>query len=332
MSLTRRRLGLAAGAVTLASLLAACGDDDPAPQASGDAPVGPWTWTDDRGDTVTLDAMPERIVVSQWLLPAFWALGIQPVGVLTFMPWDDIDGYAEAGIEEGDVEVLSTSYGEVDLERMVALRPDLIVLDSYAGSETLWGFTEISQQRKAAQIAPMVAVSAETGLVEGTEARRELAAALGADLESDEAVAAKQEFDDATEQLTGILADKADLSVAVVGPFADGMWVAPAEDYADLAYLEGLGLDVWKPSPVPDGDILSWENAAAVDADLVLIDDRDDVTKAGADNPVFTTLPAVEAGQVAAAWRFALPYEYGAFARSFRAMAGPIEAARILAG
>src|SRR5262249_26290474 len=136
--LTRRRFGLAAGAVTLAGLLAACGDDEPTPAASADdAAAGPWTWTDDRGDTVELDQRPERIVVSQWLLPAFWALGIKPVGVLTFMPWDDIDGYAEAGIAEGDVTVLSTTYGEVDLEKMVGLRPDLVVLDSYADSETL---------------------------------------------------------------------------------------------------------------------------------------------------------------------------------------------------
>src|SRR6478735_3283263 len=147
--LTRRRFGLAAGAVTIAGLLAACGDDEPTPAAStGAGAVGPWTWTDDRGDTVELDVRPERIVVSQWLLPAFWALGIKPVGVLTFMPWGDIDGYAEAGI------------AEVDLEKMVGLRPDLVLLDSYAASETLWGFTEMATQRKAAMIAPLVAVSA----------------------------------------------------------------------------------------------------------------------------------------------------------------------------
>lgn len=333
MTLTRRRMVQAAGAVSLAGLtglLSACGGDDAAPATGGAPSSGPWTWTDDRGETVSLDQRPERIVVSQWLLPAFWALGIKPVGVLTFMPWGDIEGYAEAGIEEGDVEVLSTNYGEVDLERMVGLQPDLIVLDWFAGSETLWGFTEVSSQRKAEQIAPLVGVSADAPAVEGIEARRELAAAMGADLESAEVVAAKQDFDDATEELRALLAEKGDLSVAVVGPFADGLWVAPAEDYADLACLAELGLNVWKPDPVPGDDILSWENAASVDADLILIDDRDDVSRTGADSPVFMALPAVEAGQVAAAWRFALPYEYAAFARSFRAVAEPIDAARIL--
>jgi iron complex transport system substrate-binding protein len=329
--LTRRRFGLAAGAVTLAGLLAACGDDDAAPTTGASASAaGPWTWTDDRGDTVSLDARPERIVVSQWLLPAFWALGIKPVGVLMFMPWGDVDGYAEAGIPEDEVTVLSTEYGEVNMEELVGLQPDLIVLDSYADSPTLWGFTDKATQQKAAKIAPIVAISAETGALEGIRARHDLAAALGADLDAGAVIGAKQEFDDASAAIEQAIADKPGLSVAVVGAFDGGLWVAPAADYADLTYLQGLGLTVWKPAKVPDGDILSWENAAGVDADLVLLDDRDDVDQAIEVNPVFGRLPAVEAGQVEAVWRYALPYEYAAFARSFRALTPALEQAETL--
>jgi iron complex transport system substrate-binding protein len=330
--LTRRRLGLAAGAVTLAGLLAACDDDDSsAPSATGsEGDAGPWSWTDDRGDTVELDERPERIVVSQWLLPAFWALGIKPVGVLMFMAWDDVDGYAEAGIPADEVTVLSTNYGEVNMEKLVALQPDLIVLDSFADSETLWGFTDVATQDKAAKIAPIVAISAEASALDGIKARHELAAALGADLESDPVTAAREEFEDASAAITKVLAEKPGLAVAFVGPFDDGLWIAPAEDYADLTYLQGLGLTVWKPAKVPDGDILSWENAADVDADLIFLDDRDDVTQAGRANPVFARLPAVKAGQVDAAWRFALPYEYAAYARSFEALTPALERAAIL--
>ncbi|GAA4744304.1 ABC transporter substrate-binding protein [Nocardioides endophyticus] len=328
--LTRRRFGLAVGAVTLAGLLNACGSDDPAPALGATEPSGPWTWTDDRDQTVELDSTPERLVVSQWLLPAFWALGIKPVGVLTFMPWGDIAGYAEAGIAEDDVTVLSTTYGEVDLEKMVGLKPDLIVLDSYADSETLWGFTDLATQQKAGRIAPLVAVSAETDLFEGIDTRHELAAALGADLDATTVVEARGDFEAASAEIEKVLAARPGLSVAFVGPYEDGLWVAPAEDYADLTYLEGLGLDVWKPAQVPDGDILSWENATGVDADLLILDDRDDVAQASKANPVFAELPAVEARQVAAAWRFALPYEYGAYARSFRALTPALQRASIL--
>ena len=127
-----------------------------------------------------------------------------------------------------------------------------------------------------------------------------------------------------------MLAAKPGLTVAFVGPYDDGLWVAPAKDYADLTYLQGLGLDVWKPATVPDGDTLSWETATGVDADLIILDDRDDVAQATKANPVFAELPAVQADQVAAAWRFALPYEYGAFARSFRALMPALQSASIL--
>jgi iron complex transport system substrate-binding protein len=316
--------------VTLAGLLNACGGDDPDPGAGAAEPSEAWSWTDDRGQTVELDSTPERLVVSQWLLPAFWALGIKPVGVLTFMPWGDIAGYAEAGIAEDDVTVLSTTYGEVDLEAMVGLKPDLIVLDSYADSETLWGFTDVSTQQKAARIAPLVAVSAETDLIEGIDARHELAAALGADVDATTVAEARADFEAASAEIEKVLAARSGLSVAFVGPYEDGLWIAPAEDYADLTYLEGLGLDVWKPAKVPDGDTLSWENATGVDADLLILDDRDDVAQASKANPVFAELPAVEARQVSAAWRFALPYEYGAYARSFRALTPALQRASIL--
>jgi iron complex transport system substrate-binding protein len=316
--------------VTLAGLLNACGGDDPKPGAGAAGRSEAWSWTDDRGQTVELDSTPERLVVSQWLLPAFWALGIKPVGVLTFMPWGDIAGYAEAGIAEDDVTVLSTTYGEVDLEAMVGLKPDLIVLDSYADAETLWGFTDVSTQQKAARIAPLVAVSAETDLIEGIDARHELAAALGADVDATTVAEARADFEAASAEIEKVLAARSGLSVAFVGPYEDGLWIAPAEDYADLTYLEGLGLDVWKPAKVPDGDTLSWENATGVDADLLILDDRDDVAQASKANPVFAELPAVEARQVSAAWRFALPYEYGAYARSFRALTPALQRASIL--
>lgn len=334
-SLTRRRFGLAAGAVTLVGLLAACGDDESggttaAADPSATTGGGPWTWTDDRGETVSLDARPERIVVSQWLLPAFWALGIKPVGVLTFMPWPDIDGYAEAGIAEGDVTVVSENYGEVDLEVLVGLQPDLIVLDSYADSETLRGFTDIATQRKAAKVAPLVAVSAETDAADGIAARHELAASLGADLEAPAVLAAREQYDAAVAEVTSVVAAKPGLSVAFVGPYDDGLWIAPAADYADLQVLQDLGLTIWAPSPVPDGDTLSWENANDVDADVIFLDDRDDVDQATEVSPVFGRLPAVAGGQVAAAWRFALPYEHAAFARSFEALLPTLRAASAL--
>ena len=49
---------------------------------SGSAtPVGPWSFTDDKGVTVTLDAMPERLLIDVNAAAPLWDFGIRPVAV-----------------------------------------------------------------------------------------------------------------------------------------------------------------------------------------------------------------------------------------------------------
>lgn len=324
-AITRRTVLAGAGAASLAALLAACSG------ASEGSASGTFRITDDLGNEIVLDAAPQRIVVSQWLLPAFWEAGIEPVGVLTFMPWDDIAAYAEAGVDRSKVTVLSESYGEVNLEALVDLDPELIICDSYAGAESLWGFADADMQAKAAAVAPIFAVSAETEAIEGIERRIEIAEAIGSDAAG--TAATKVAFEEALAKIDAVAAAQSGLTVAVVGPSVDGLWVAPVADYADLILLQQHGITFFD-APEAELDTLSWELATEVSADVLLIDDRttdEELATLAAENPTWNRIPAVAAGQAYATWRFALPYSYGALALSYEQLLPSIEGARPLA-
>lgn len=113
--------------LSMALFVAACGDDDIATESVDEAPAkettGPITLENEVGDTVTLDAPAERIVVLEWdFAEHLLALGVSPVGVA------DVEGYGQwlATALPEDVTDVGTRQ-EPSLERIAALEPDLIV-------------------------------------------------------------------------------------------------------------------------------------------------------------------------------------------------------------
>ncbi len=61
--ITRRRIvGVTAGAIASAALVSRSHAEDASPAASPASPLGEWTFTDDKGVTITLPSRPERIV------------------------------------------------------------------------------------------------------------------------------------------------------------------------------------------------------------------------------------------------------------------------------
>ena len=102
--LSRRRfLGGVSAAAVSAMFLAACGGDDD----EGDGGASPssatggtstsaaggtsaaFTFTDGRGETITLDKKPERIVAYAAPAAALYDLGIKPVGIFTGSPLEE---------------------------------------------------------------------------------------------------------------------------------------------------------------------------------------------------------------------------------------------------
>ena len=342
MELSRRQILTTAGA---ALVLAACGRDDdasPPTSTSGAAPTptpaaeGPattsrvagasgtaatstappgLTFTDDRGEAVSFATTPTRIVAWQTLVPALVELGITPVGVIAFNDLATNPGFVDADVATDGLVAVSTTYGEVDIEALAGLRPDVIL--TYAlGNPILQGFTDETTQELAGQVAPFIALDSSADVETGIARMEELAAFLGADLAAPRVAAATAAFDAAVAELTALVAARPGLRVAFGGPAEQGLFVAPVDSYPELQYYRSLGLDVVDG---PEDAVVSWELAPGVDADVFMIDDRTtpDELAAFGDVATWNVIPAVAAGQAVIGWRFLLSYCRADYARTF---------------
>ena len=124
------RLAIAAIAVLAA---AGCGttEDPPSAQEPAAATGGPVTVTDSRGETITLDAPATNVVGLEWgEVEMLVSLGIMPVGVA------DVEGYGTwvtaAPLADGVSDV--GLRGEPSVDSIVALEPDLVVMEAERGS------------------------------------------------------------------------------------------------------------------------------------------------------------------------------------------------------
>jgi iron complex transport system substrate-binding protein len=122
-------------AVAAALLLGACGttEETPTPAAAGgsSAPAGPVSVTDSRGKTVSLKAPATRVVGLEWAeIEMLVGLGVMPVGAA------DPKGYGTwvtAAKLDASVSDVGTR-GEPSVDSIVALQPDLVVMEAERGS------------------------------------------------------------------------------------------------------------------------------------------------------------------------------------------------------
>ena len=68
--------------------------------ASGLQPDGTWVFTDDRGVTVTLPEMPQRLIADVNVAAALWDFGVRPVGIFGW----NITGEKEFNKAGGNVD------------------------------------------------------------------------------------------------------------------------------------------------------------------------------------------------------------------------------------
>lgn len=296
VALDRRRLLAAAAAAVLVGQTSAAAQE--ATPTSGE-----WTYADDAGNTVTLPAPPRRIVAYLPIAAALWDYGVRPVGVYgtTRRP----DGSPEVFVGNLDLDAVASlgeTYGELDVEALVALDPDLIINDRWFETMDLWGLDENATAQVKA-VAPVAEIAFTGRPVTDTLASVEkLAVALGADPDAPEIVEAKAAFDAAVAGLEAAIAEKPGLTaIFISGTPEQSLWVANPLQSADMLLYQSLGLDIVTPEidPAEYWEELSWEQAGKYPADLILVDSRQwsatgEQLKA---IPTFGALPAARAGQ-----------------------------------
>lgn len=134
----RRLLGFALPIFAAALLLAGCGTTDSPGESGPGTSAGPVTVTDGRGKAVTLPGPAQRVVGLEWgEVEMLVTLGVMPVGVA------DVAGYGtwvSAAKLDASVKDVGTR-GEPSVDSIVALRPDLVVME-IEGESTLVGQLE----------------------------------------------------------------------------------------------------------------------------------------------------------------------------------------------
>ncbi|WP_030160175.1 ABC transporter substrate-binding protein [Glycomyces sp. NRRL B-16210] len=332
----RRGLLAGGGALGLTGVLAACGTDDGDDADGGSG--GSWSFTDDSGATVELDAVPTKIVAFTGLAAAIHDFGITPTGV--FGPTVNEDGSAttQAGnLPVGDIEIIGNSWGEFDLEAYVTLEPQIIATHFFRDPSSLWYVPE-ERADEITDLAEPVLLAADDGeshLGDVIERHAAFAESLGADLESEENLAAKERYDAAVAALQEAVADNP-VTVLACSAAADFFWVSNPESYPDLRLFTSLGLEVIVPeNPDVEGgsyfENLSWENVDTYQADVLLLDSREVAIQpdALAEFPTWNALPAVQEGQIVG-WNSEPTFSYAGSAPHIEALAEAISNAKKL--
>lgn len=266
-------LRVAAVVAALMLPLAACGSSD-------DSSDGAWTYTDDLGTKISLDALPKRIVAQSSVAAALTDLGLGDRIVGVFGPLQDPDGKPDVqaeGLDQSKVKDLTGKgeYGDVDVEEMAKLKPDLVITSTYLKPQ-LWYINESTEKKikKAYDIA--VINFQDRTLPQIFDSTERIATALGAD--KGDYAKGREAFDAAGKRLQAAAKDQGDPTIAAVSPAAEVLYVSNPGANPDLKYYRDvLKLKIVTPKKLDEGGYwqsLSWEKADEYDAQVAIWDAR----------------------------------------------------------
>ncbi|MCF3124727.1 ABC transporter substrate-binding protein [Streptomyces arenae] len=334
-ALNRRDALRATAALGLGGLLTACGSNDSDTKGAASGGDGKaWSFKDDRGRTVTTKQRPKNIVAFVSTAAALHDYGIECKGV--FGPSKPVGG--KPNPQAGDLDLtrvtsVGDDWGQFSIEKYASLAPDLLISNMFP-PPALW-FVPEESSKKIAALAPTVGINcARASLREPLERYTELAASLGADLETDTVRAAKARFQKAERTLRKAAEAHRGLKVLAMTGDADKMYVAVPDSYCDLNYFKDLGIEFVEGKKSDEWgfwEFLSWENADKYHADLIMIDNRASALPPAelAKKPTWSLLPAVKAGQTTP-WSMEERYSYAGYAPVLERLAAAVEKSKRL--
>ncbi|MGO1286055.1 ABC transporter substrate-binding protein [Brachybacterium alimentarium] len=284
--------------------LAACAGTEPAEEPAGAASGEAFSFSPANYDglTVSMEQMPVRIVADIYSAAALQAYGIEPVGVF---------GFGATGSGKGDLDLDALNVlgleGELSLEKLAAAAPDLIIgVGNAEGTGWTWWEDEVRDQ--ATEVAPFLPIRMGGTPPEMITEYRALAEALGAGVDSAANATAEEDFEAARERIRALAAEKPDLAVLAFNTTGDVIYTSTSLGVLDMLSQDGVmlvGPDAPEDSSWAE---VSWESIADYPADVIL---QAETSLGYEENPLWLSLPAVEADQVGT-WDDKRAYTYAA--------------------
>src|SRR5690606_567786 len=227
------------------------------------------------------------------------------------------------GLDLTGIEIVGEAWGEIDLEKVAALKPDLVLAEYWPLDKAFSGL-EIGagqQNQQILKIAPVTGPTQGDSIVKLINDYEALAASLGADLSAPQVVADKAAFEASLDKFKAAVAAKPNLTVLPVWAGNDALYVAATEGASELMDFASWGLKLITPEVADDRgywETLSWEQADRHPPGLVIVDTRADTTlETAVAQPTWTTIKAAAAGQVT---------DWPAFwLRNYKAYAGALD-------
>jgi iron complex transport system substrate-binding protein len=331
---TRRQFVAGVGALaSLPALLAACGSDEEEAAGSGTAttkPSGPWSFTDDRGKKVSLERVPERIVMHEYAAIGLWDFGIRPVGIFGSIEMSKQPLFQ--GLDTQGIEQVGKAWGEINLEAVAALRPDVVISTWWPGDGLLGGIKDDKVEAKIQALAPIVGIHAQVPATTTIDHFEKFAVSLGGDPKDPTIMAEHERFDKAVQGLKTALGEKEGLRAMAVYVDPELLYLGKVGDYSDLREYQAWGMQfIGGAGKDPYWQQVSWENADRYEPDLILLDAR--AGSATVEDlkglPVWKDYAAVKAGQVTP-WHMEEDVSYRVFNDHIEELTAAVTEAEVL--
>ncbi|MGH2586368.1 MAG: ABC transporter substrate-binding protein [Dehalococcoidia bacterium] len=281
--LTRRRLLVVMPTLVVLAASISCGDSDPQPTPA----TTTRTFTDDSGSQVEIPTRPERVIALSQLNVGviMLELGAKPLGMIK----NGGEWYSAltSVFDFTGIEAIG-EFREPDLERIIALRPDLIIDACFVSNGTLVADHQpLHAQLRA--IAPLVLFNA---FGHPKDVYPKLGDLLGKEVQA-RVTELQQDYE---ERLTDLRSKfPGDIGDVTVGMFhfRGEEFLLPPLALTELIVLQDLGVRLSAPNVAATP--LSLEQLNVIDADLLLFLNT---TAARVQNlPTWQSHPAVKAGQ-----------------------------------
>lgn len=275
------------------------------PEGSPSAtPAAGWTFIDDKGVTVTLPEAPQRIVADVNAAAPLWDMGIRPVAIFGWNANESGDfGAAGGRIDASAVTIVGSATEPINVEKLVAAQPDLIVTLTWSPEEPedYWSIDpQVLDQVK--EVAPIVALSAVERADIAVERFLDLAVAIDPSVAgSQQNTGDKAAYEKAAARLTELAAAKPEISFTFLWAGPEVLYIAVPANWGDLALFQHLGLPIVTPEEpqLPQWAELSWEQALQYRSDVVMNSWRSEIANDDLKNqPTLAPHPAIEAGQI----------------------------------